>query len=592
MFDDIKHLMINKSFIVIVLNTLFYGLSVLTLNLFDFSFLSLLIAGLLFIFCQFLILFFLKTHLKSILSSLSNHKFTIAVIIMVTARTGMMLLHSFITIDSFGNYAVLISLLSFFFLYAISVFLFYCCSKELAFEKLFVIQAILFGVILLFIVPLYGVADEPQHMRTAYYVSNKMLGIETSYEGIYMRQDDSGFFFNYPEYSIDDLNAYLTDLSKPLNHSELVFVPNSGGTPQTIEFARRPFVFYEQQYQYFAAASGITIGRLLGMNTISVYLLGRVFNLCLFIVVIYISLRLLPYGKSLLYSISLFPMTLQLAASTSRDAFRISLAVLCVSLTIHLIYGENEYTKKQTTLLYICLFVLCSLLLPLRNYVYLTIAILPLFLLANKKGMMSNKFILISTCIVMIMSVGFILFKSFIFTQPIVEEPIKYLSWDPANGYSIEYFINHPIYLVTMIRTTILNRGVWYIDNMIGNPLGWLSISVPDIFMLCIKILLLINIFKRDYEESPTSFFRITSFEFSFISLLLVFVGMAITWTRNGIMEVEGVQGRYFTPLLLPLLLPFRGKLITVSKEVDKAVIPLLFLFTSVIIQYLMLYYI
>ena len=583
----------NSETLIYLLFFFFFSFSVIILQLLNYSTASLLLTGFSYIVCLVLVYFVSYKSLDNIISAIVNKKFLYAVFAIVLARTGMTLLHGYIKINSFNNYAALVVILSLLFLYIASIFFYYYQKHSFSFEKLFLIQALLFGSALLLVFPLYGVADEPQHMRTAYYVSNKIMGIETSLEGIYMRKDDSNFSFPYPEYDVNNINNYLSDLLRPLEDSELVFVPNSVGTWQTIEFARRPLVFYSQQYQYIVPALGITIGRLFNLNTISVYLLGRAFNLLFYILLLYTSIKLIPFGKSLLYSISLFPMSLHLAASMSRDVFRISTAILCVSLTIHLIYGENKYSKKKQSFLVIVLFLLSALLFPLRSYVYSPIALLPLLLYANKKNIIDNGFLAKSVIAIFILIVCFTIFKTFIHPDPLVEEPIKNLSWAPAQGYSVEYFINHPLSLITMIRTTMFNRGVWLIDHMICAPLGWLSIAVPEIFILALKVVLLINIFRRSYESiNPPTFFYSCSFLLALLSLLLIFVGMAVTWTRNGIPEVEGVQGRYFTPLLLPLLLPFRSRRISVGEEVDQMIVPLLFLFTTFVVQYIMIYYI
>ena len=62
---------------------------------------------------------------------------------------------------------------------------------------------------------------------------------------------------------------------------------------------------------------------------------------------------------------------------------------------------------------------------------------------------------------------------------------------------------------------------------------------------------------------------------------------MLLVWTPLGSNEIHGVQGRYFVPLLAPVLLAMRSDKIKVGKSLYKDCI-----FTMVLIQPVVLFYI
>ena len=562
------------------------------LTLLNFSKISLLISLLLYCVSLIVLFRFIKNENTSIRKTVLDHKGYFIVSILAGGRTVMTILNAFLKLSA-GEYAKLSVLLSFLMLYGISLFFYYAIKKDYSFEKLFFIQALVFGSVLMMIFPLYGVADEPQHMRTAYYLSNKFLNLDSPSNVVYMRYDDATFDMKYPDYELEDLNDYLVQLNTPLNNSEIILVEDTKDFSQTIEHTRRPIVTKTQLYQYIAPAIGICIGRLFGMNTISTYLMGRFCNLLFYSLIIYFSLKLLPIGKSLLYSISLFPMCLHLASSTSRDAFRISIAALCISLTMKLFFNEEEINKQEKTVLIVLLIISSVLLLPLRTYVYSTVSLLPILIYLYRKKIITQKRILVFSFVCIFLAGLYVIFKTVVYPGNIVVEPEKPLIWTTAPGYTIQSFINHPVYLITMIRNNIIKNGAWYVSHMVGSPLGWLSIYLPDIYILILELNLLLCLFKRSYERiSLSPIFRYSLFMLSVLSCLMIFAGMAITWTRAGMTEVEGVQGRYFLPVFFLMLLSFRGDSIKVDHSTDRLCISTQFITTMLIVHYLILLFI
>ena len=160
--------------------------------------------------------------------------------------------------------------------------------------------------------------------------------------------------------------------------------------------------------------------------------------------------------------------------------------------------------------------------------------------------------------------------KYAVFPGNIVEEPKQLLSWANQYRYTIEVFINHPLYLFTYLKNTLLIRGDYYVKTMIGWQLGWLDLNIPDYLVSVFLILMAVSTFRRTYESLQlNSGMRFTLFCFSWISIILIIMGITLTWTPAASPVAEGVQGRYFLPLVLPMLLSMRGKSITANEKCD-----------------------
>ena len=542
-------------------------LSILMIHLMNYSLLSIALAAVLFLACQLGILIGLKPFEG--IDNLKSQWLMFGLTFLVLMRTLITLAQYVFRLDQIQNYEMLGIALTVCVFYGIAVFFYIYLKSEISFERFFLVQAILFGTIFNLVFPVHEIADEPQHMRTAYKLSNKFLGISDSGTDIHMRADDYAYDLSYPAYTYDDFNQYLESISSPVKNEELVVAVDDMPWSASLEYTRRPIAFNTQLYQYIAPALGITVGRLLHLNTVSMYLMGRFFSLFFYILIMYISLKIIPVGKSLLYTIALFPMSIQLAASFSRDVFRICIAVLVVAMTLRLFYGEKMEKKKQIPFV-IALIAAAGLLFPLRTYVYAVISILPLLIWFYRKKWLSDRMIRIGAVILAVLVVGFIFAKYVIFPGNIVEEPQAWSTWMDEPRYTKEYFINHPLDMIAILRNTFWVNTIWFIDTMIGSSLGWLDIPVSNVLIRILFCILFVSVFARSYETKELSRkLRFALFVLGVLSCLLMIVGITVTWTSVSFSYAEGMQGRYFLPVILPLLLSFRGKGITVSEKCD-----------------------
>ena len=573
----------------LLIHVVFYCLSLIAVIAFDFSLTGHILACLLMAGCELFVFFSSNHSWETIKNCITKNPVVIITAGLFIVRTALTLLQCYAKQPYAQNYANLSTILSLLILYGGGLFLNSMLLNDTPLEKLFLLQAFVFGMVLLMIFPLYCVADEPVHLRTSYDLSNTMMGIPKSEEGIYMRRDDADFNMNYIGYTTEQVNEYLVELAAPLQGDDLILVTDDTKHSHTLEYTRRPVVAKGQSYQYLFSALGITIGRFLGLGTIPMYLMGRFFNLLFYIIVLYYCIKILPIGKQLLYSIALLPMPLHLAASASRDVFRITCPILIITLTLYLLY-DGALSDKRKKILTVLLVILCLLQFPLRKHVYALISLFPAIVYIYKKEIISHKAIFrifFGICSVILL---FSIFKGFVFRGALITEPLHLVARSGNPGYTKEFFFNHPLTLVRLFKDTLLQYGYFYIESMIGSSLGWLDTTYPSIFVFLLILVLIVNSLKRSDESIEFSnAFRFSLLIMSAATILFSLTGMSITYTEMASNVIQGVQGRYFLPIALPFLLIFNNKFVIAKKSINISMICLQFLVMNYILQFLLM---
>ena len=120
-----------------------------------------------------------------------------------------------------------------------------------------------------------------------------------------------------------------------------------------------------------------------------------------------------------------------------------------------------------------------------------------------------------------------------------------------------------------MFFKTIGHYGTLYLQSMIGAPLGWFEIGIPSIIIDGFVILLLFSLLECQGSHQWKKWERIW-----FILLIsgiafLIFLALLQDWTLRSSKYIEGVQGRYFIPLLPVFLLALKNKTVILAKKAD-----------------------
>ena len=62
-----------------------------------------------------------------------------------------------------------------------------------------------------------------------------------------------------------------------------------------------------------------------------------------------------------------------------------------------------------------------------------------------------------------------------------------------ATGYTLSYFLHDPLQLIYMIVNTILDKGGFYVESLIGYKLGWVEIETSTMIVVLFLFLLFLS---------------------------------------------------------------------------------------------------
>lgn len=118
--------------------------------------------------------------------------------------------------------------------------------------------------------------------------------------------------------------------------------------------------------------------------------------------------------------------------------------------------------------------------------------------------------------------------------------------------YTMEWILQHPLKTIYIMIYTTAARCYWYYKTMIGSSLGWLNIPVAGWIINGLALCLISTCLSEKGNEviTITRKHRL-SFTLCVLLVYLFFmIGMMIWWTPSDSWIVQGIQGRYFIPVL------------------------------------------
>ncbi len=448
-------------------------------------------------------------------------------------------------------------------------------KKKFVIEKIYLITSIVLGFCMTLIIPVGSAPDEPTHMYVSYDLSNKLMGVDKDSEGyLLMRKEDVDAYTQTKWLTREYINGYYSDLFNQDIDDELVVTD--------IEVSDSNY------FLYFFSALGITVGRLLGLDSILMYLLGRWFNMLFFSGVTYFAIKKIPFGKSVVFVWALLPIMIQQTCSFSYDCVINALCILIIAMTFNFMYGEKYEKIKQKYVDIFMLVIACLFLLPCKEYALLPVAIFPLLILIKKakevilEKQYSKLKIYGTLALVCLLTVSAsVVAIKYISASTGTEG--AYVEWAGKNANSVGYFLSDPIELVSIFKDTMLKNGTSYINQMFGGYLGWMEIAVPFIFVFPFAVLLLYAGLFHENEEICMTLGDRLWFVFVFLAVdFLACLGMLLYWTPADARFIEGVQGRYFLPALVPVVLSMRIKRLCGGRYKEKIIslmVPIMYIF-------------
>lgn len=425
--------------------------------------------------------------------------------------------------------------------------------KKEKIEKIFLKIMIPIGILYLFLVLPNRVPDEDEHIYRAYNISNFKIIPKTNDKGEAITLVPE-FLLENNRYEINNYTKLLKTLNKETDYNKVKHTFNSA---QAYSFI-----------QYIFSAISFLISRVLGINIFTGIYLARLLNFTVFLVLAYVALKIIPFGKILLFVYMFSPIFLQQIISVSADSLLNSVSIIYISYILYLLCNKKELIKQQRIILAIL-----TLYLALSKYVYFPLIFINLLLIFNKNMNKKDKvFIIIISVISVILALG-----NYYISTLYNDTRARMTEYNVNSVEQIKFLINNPGRIPSILYQTLKIETPRWIREFFGASLDWLILSIPKKIYYTYAFVLIVSIFLEFKEtdkklEIKQNIYNIIIFG-AIVSLILL--GLYMTWSSVGCFIIEGVQGRYFIPIAILFLLSIKNYKISIKNKYVNLLVPI-----------------
>jgi uncharacterized membrane protein len=333
---------------------------------------------------------------------------------------------------------------------------------------------------------------------------------------------------------------------------------------ESSELTPIPLHFNEKIYPipYLPQALGLMLGHIIHINDLFEYYLGRLFALFFYTIVVGISVRIIPRFKTSLMTIALLPMALHQASSYSYDMFINAVSFLVISLIIKFAFSNEKIPIKD----FIFLLALVIILTPVK-WAYALLVFLVIMI--PRTNFKNNKYFYLKTGLWI--GIPFLLLVIFmVFFKPFTGNNY----WEGVPYYTFDFALWYPITTVKIFMHTLIFNWYTYLAMLIGFSLSGLSLPISDFVINSYIILIIFTVFQEKNDTFVLELkSRLVVLSVFALILLSIMAALFFGWTRNNSGIILGVQGRYFIPIILLLLIGMRNRVIVYNYNIDRFIV-------------------
>ncbi len=411
-------------------------------------------------------------------------------------------------------------------------------KKKIDFHKQFIILATVLGIFYFLATPFGNGTDEVSHFLRVFKISQKYTNISL--------EEDSLF---PPAFSklVDYKNNIEMKYTNYINEYD-AFSMNSPERKDLISEYWNIKLY--SPLQYIPQAIGVTIGRVISDNIVTIGMCGRITGYIFWVAMCALAIKIVPNKKAFFLIICLLPVNIFSAICISGDTVTNAVCTLFIAILYRKIYLKEKIVKKEKIYL-----ILLACMISLCKIVYLPFVTLTLLL--KKDNFESKKE-----------------WKKFV-TILIVASVIVGLSWfvigsinlansNTASKDQLRYILMNPFEFCGIITRTICKDGDKFIYQLCtGNELMChAKTTVYPIISYIVSIALFMSLFTNEDNKvlEVDTLRKIWVSLIIFGTSLLIATAIYIQWTSlpgiGGIGNevIKGIQGRYFIPVVLLLI--------------------------------------
>jgi uncharacterized membrane protein len=405
------------------------------------------------------------------------------------------------------------------------------------------VSVLVFGVLFALLTPILDVPDEATHLGKAFMVAN-------------------GSLFDVPGGAV--VSNGMSQITELHLAKQTLLDTTLRGQPIAEGFGNTTLGNGQFFLAYIPSAIVIFFFRIFHAGILPLFYAGRIINLVTYAVFAYFAVKTAPRFKIFFAVVALMPMSLYIAASYNRDFLTYALVLLLAAYFTKMVFEKGLTLGRKQTIVFI---ILCALTAMLK-YSLLPFCLLMLFIPVSRFASKKSKvlFSVLAIVIPVAAAAGLFAANTFLITatgsagsSALTEGGLNLMG---ANvGAQLHYMLGSLTTTVSVFLRSFV-ENTYYITQLFS--FGWLAYGPPEVFIyLYIGFFMLVAFVYSKYEAGTA---QLENTRLSLLNRFGVFIVIALgyvlvnlllylTWTPVGAGLIQGVQGRYFIPLLL--FLPF-----------------------------------
>lgn len=425
-------------------------------------------------------------------------------------------------------------------------------------EKLcnsFLIISMFIGILYLFIFPPLHVPDEFSHFVKAYQ-SSYVLGKnwEKKDEAVYVSLpvDMQKFLIKYGSQTLNSNyrlqpRTYLYDIFKITNYNK----------------HSKKYTWYSLKYSssitYIPGVIMSLIARIISLPIMLLYLLSKLFTICISILMCYFAIKVSPHFKKIFFIVSLLPIFFQQSAGFNVDWLTNSTSILLISVIFREIYSTDKISIKS-----IAIIIILSIILGFCKFGYFPISFLITLIsvkrLHNKSNFNKKVLLICIALITLFISIGVTLFYR---NLSAINFPN---SISNRNCISFLTLFEEPLTIISIIIKTFFIRLDLDLFRGMVTGFGWSTVWTNSLFLfISLFILILIILCKDENNVKLTKKQYITIFIAFLCIFTIIYAAMLFGWTEVGSNSIDGLQPRYFIPPIALLYILLQNNYISLN---------------------------
>lgn len=454
-----------------------------------------------------------------------------------------------------SKYANTIFAVAMIFINILAIIAFYIIlyKQEIKLDKIFLGTISILGIIYLAIIPMYRGHDEHAHFFRAYEISKGIFNTKIKEEKesiteipkafveamIYEEDKTDTRYMNEGYYRdvIDTMNEQITDENVDINGS---------------------YMAVYSMVPYIPQALAIKVVSSFTNRVLIIFYAARLANLIVAIAILYIAFKIIPYGKKIIFLICMIPTVLCQISSMSPDAMTFTSSILLIAYVLKIINDNKKLEKKNIAILAILGVIVGLCKITYIPLVFITLLI-PKELYNDKKSKIISLLLIILLPVIMnIIWLG------------IANEHLALIDNNKSDVQK-SYILSHPIEYFRTCAYTLYSKWGEYIGGLFGQNLEHINVvKVGDMNTHMFLILfILVILFDDSIKGKFNNFGKIVFSAVLIIILALIWTSLYMQWSGYKWFFVDGIQGRYFIPLLLPLCLLLGQNNIAKSSKIN-----------------------